>query len=247
MGKEEISSNGQDVNKLGVKQLEVAQNNGAQSKARVKSETRPRKKKVDSSKKSVDQATLTSITQIAVAIIGVIGTIAVAWLSYQASLPKPTPVAVLPSTPMPSATAFFTATAIIFTDTPSPTILPSLTSTTPTTIVPSETITLLPQPKLIVILAANKSTGNTPLKVKMDARESYLTAYDGQKYVCRNGPCSYSWKVYFNDQQVGKADNSGGTFDYTFGKRGTYKVTVWVCRGRDKVDCGSGVIQITAK
>ena len=53
MGKEEISSNGQDLNKLGVKQVEVAQNNGAQSKARVKSETRPRKKKVDFLKRAL--------------------------------------------------------------------------------------------------------------------------------------------------------------------------------------------------
>ncbi len=231
MDKEEISSNGRGDDKPGAKPSETPQSNGNQSRPRAK---RRRKSRITPQLKSL----ITFITAIT--------PIIVAWLSYQASLPKPTPTVIIPSTPIPSSTPFFADTSIVFTDTPSPTILPSLTSTIPTTVVPSETITLLPQPKLIVLLTTNKSTGNTPLKVKMDARESYLTAYDGQKYVCRNGPCSYTWKIYFNDQQVGKADNSGGTFDYTFGKRGTYKVTVWVCRGRDKVDCGGGGIQITA-
>jgi hypothetical protein len=245
MGKEEISSNGQDVNKLDIKPVEAPQNTGAQNKARVKSDTKHRKRKVNP-KKKLEPAAWSIIGQIGVAFLGLIGTITVAWFGYQASLPKPTAVAIFSATPMPSATPIFTETATVFTNTPFSTILPSFTNTIPVSPVPSETITPLPQPKLIVLLTANKNTGNAPLKVKMDARASYLTAYDGQKYVCRNGPCSYAWKVYFNDQQVGNADNSGGTFDYTFGRRGTYKVTVWICRGRDKVDCGGGAIQITA-
>jgi hypothetical protein len=106
-------------------------------------------------------------------------------------------------------------------------------------------MTLIPQPKLIVLLQANKTSGRRPLAVKVDARESYLTDFDGQTYVCRNGACYYTWKVYSNGQQVGKSvTDSGGTFDYTFGKQGTYMITVWICRGRDGVDCGGSGVQI---
>jgi len=106
-------------------------------------------------------------------------------------------------------------------------------------------MTLIPQPKLIVLLQANKTSGRRPLTVKLDARESYLTDYDGQTYVCRNGACYYTWKVYSNGQPMGKSvTDSGGTFDYTFGKEGTYMITVWICRGRDGADCGGSGTQI---
>jgi hypothetical protein len=236
MEKEKLSSNGQGDDKQGNKPAQGAQNNGAKSGTPAKSKIKTRQRK----KKEIKP-------EVWVAIISAIATIIGALIGYKSNHPEPTPTPIPTSTIMPSSTPFFTTTSIVFTDTPSPTILPSLTSTISTTVVPPETMTLMPQPKLIVLLTANKSSGHAPLKVKIDARESYLTAYDGQKYVCRNGPCNYIWKVYFNEQQVGKSENnSGGTFDYTFGKRGTYKVTVWVCRGRDKVDCGGGGIQITA-
>jgi hypothetical protein len=247
MDKEGNSLNGQDESKTGMKPAVEGQNNGALTRARVKSDTKPRKKKAGS-KNKLESAAWSTIAQIGVALIGLIGTITVAWFSYKSNHPDPLPIPTFTPTALLSPTPVFTDEPIRLTDMPSPVSLPSLTSTPYITVPPTETATieLSPAPKLIVLLTANKSAGNKPLKVKMDARESYLTTYDGQKYVCRNGPCSYSWRVYFNDQQVGKADNSRGTFDYTFGKRGTYKVTVWICRGQDKVDCGSGAIQITA-
>ena len=216
-----------------------------------KPNTKPRKKKADYSKKKLDQAAWTSITQIAVAVIGVIGTITAAWFGYQANLPKPAPVAApsatLPPTltPVP-VTATTAATELsTLTSTPSPIILPSFTSTMTAPATPSETITPSPQPKLIVLLEVSKTSGKAPLIVKLDARASYLTDYDGQRYVCRNGACYYIWKVYGDGQQIGKSvTNSGGTFDYKFGKRGTYMITVWVCRGRDGVDCGGSGAQI---
>jgi hypothetical protein len=113
------------------------------------------------------------------------------------------------------------------------------------TAAPSETITASPKPALIVILEASRTSGRAPLTVKLDARASYLTDYGGQTYVCRNGACYYTWKVYENGQQIGRSvTNSGGTFDYRFGRRGNYVITVWVCRGRDRVDCGGSGAQI---
>ena len=39
-----------------------------------------------------------------------------------------------------------------------------------------------------------------------------MTEYGGQTYVCRNGACYYTWKVYENGQQIGNSvKNSGGT------------------------------------
>jgi hypothetical protein len=248
MDKEEISSNGQGEIKTGIKPAEGSRNNGAQNRPRVKSDTKPRKRKA-TSKNKLEPAAWSTIAQIGVAIIGLIGTITVAWFSFKSNHPEPAPILILTSTTMPSSTPFFADTSIGLTDRPSPTILPSFTSTTPTTAVPSETITLMPQPKLIVRLEIDRTSGKKPLTVKLDARESYLTDYDGQIYICRNGACYYTWKVYSNGQQIGKSvTDSGGKFDYTFGKQGTYTITVWICRGRDGVDCdGSGTQIIVTK
>jgi hypothetical protein len=185
--------------------------------------------------------------QITAAIITAIAAIIVAlptllpFISSKLSTPPPTlaPIATLSPTP------FITSTSIIPTDTQSPTILPSFTSALTATAVSSETMTLIPQPKLIVLLEVDKTSGRKPLTVKLDARASYLTDSDGQTYVCRNGACYYTWKVYSGGQQLGKSvTDSGGTFDYTFGKQGTYMITVWICRGKDGADCGGSGAQI---
>ena len=218
-----------------VDQGKASQNNGAQSGIPAKSKVKTKRRK----KREVK-------TEVWVAIISAIATIAVALIGYKANHPEPTPTPILTSTTIASLTPVFTNTSIPFTATPSPTLLSTLTSTITRTAVPSETMTLLPSPKLIVLLTANKSSGNAPLKVKIDARESYLTAYDGQRFVCRNGPCNYIWKIYSNGQQIGKSKtDSGGTLDYSFGKRGTYTVSVWICRGQNRIDCGGSGIQIT--
>jgi hypothetical protein len=63
----------------------------------------------------------------------------------------------------------------------------------------------------------------------------------GERLVCRDGACRYTWRVYFEGQPQGDAiNNSGGSLDYVFTKRGAYRVAVWVCRGRDRLDCGGG-------
>ena len=246
MDKEEISSNEQSDLKTGTEPAEPSRNNRMHNKARAKSDTKPRKRKTNS-KKAIDPAAWSTITQIVVAIIGLTGTIAVAWFGYMATRPEPTPTPMFTVTAIPSATLLFTDIPATFTAMPSATFtpFPSATNTVTATAVPTETVTLLPQPKLIVLLQANKSSGKAPLSVKLDARESYLTDYDGQRFVCRNGTCHYIWKVYANGQQIGRSvTGSGGTFDYKFGKKGIYTVTVWVCRGQDRLDCGGNGIQI---
>jgi hypothetical protein len=246
MEKEEISSSGQGIDKPDIKPVEGSQNNGAQNKSRVKSDTKPRKRKANSRKK-LELAAWSTIAQIGVAIIGLIGTITVAWFSYKSSHPEPAPTQTLAPAALLSPTSLFTAIPVVLTNTPSPAVLPSLTFTLNATFSPTETATTEPSsaPKLMALLVANKTSGKAPLKVKFDARESYLTEYGGQTFVCRNGACYYTWKVYSGGQQLGKsATDSGGTFDYTFGKQGTYMVTVWICRGRDGVDCGGSGAQI---
>lgn len=236
MNREETSSSRQDESMPTPTTGQTSANTG------TKSQTRPRRRK---------RRTMTTQFKLFLGFITAITPIVVAWLSYQANLPKPTPVPVNTLAPVSSLTPLFTEMPATFTETPSATIdptvttFPSSTNTATATAVPTETITLLPQPKLIVLLQANKTSGRAPLAVKLDARESYLTDYDGQRYVCRNGTCHYIWKVYANGQQIGKsATGSGGTFDYRFARKGIYTVTVWICRGQDERDCGGSGIQI---
>ena len=228
MDKEEKSSRGKGEEKPNPKLREPSQSNPSRTRARRR------------------RSRFTPEFKLFIAFITAIAPIVVAWLGYQANLSKPTPVATITSTSIPSATSFMTSTSMVFTDTLSPTSSPSPTSTLPATASPSETMTPVPAPKLIVLLTASKSSGKAPLRVKFDARESYLTDYDGQRYVCRNGPCNYIWRIYSQGEQIGKSKtDSGGTLDYSFGKKGTYTVSVWICRGQDKIDCGGSSIQVT--
>lgn len=187
-----------------------------------------------------------------ITLISAITPIAVALLSFPPLIerlrPSPTLAPTFTLTSSNIVVAFSTSTpAILFTETVSPAPPPS-TTTPSLTVTPSETVTLSPQPTqpiLIVKLEANKTSGKAPLSVKLDARSSYMTDFEGRMHVCRNGPCFYTWKVYSNGQQIGKSvTGSGGTFDYKFTKKGIYTITVWVCRGRDSVDCGGSGIQV---
>jgi hypothetical protein len=236
MNREETSSSRQDEPIPAPSIGPISDNTGTQSR------TRPRRRR---------RRTMTTQFKLFLGFITAIAPIVVAWLGYQATLPKPTPVPVHTLAPASSLTPPFTEMPATFAEMPSATFdptftpFPSSTNTLTVTAVPTETITLVPQPKLIVLLQANKTSGKAPLAVKLDARESYLTDYDGQRYVCRNGTCHYTWKVYTNGQQIGKsATGSGGTFDYRFTKKGIFTVTVWICRGQDEHDCGGSGIQI---
>ena len=243
MDNTEDSLEGQARSKPTSKRSRTAQDHSTPGKTRPRSDTKPRKKQVKSKRQSNEAAR----AQIVAAVIGLIGTIILGLFTYQASLPKPTPIPIIPPAATPSFIQTITELPPTFTELPPPTntFTPSATSTVFVTPTPTETITPIPQPKLIVLLTATKTSGRAPLKVKFDARETYLTDYSGQRFVCRNGTCYYTWKVYSNGQQIGKSvTDSGGTFDYIFTKQGTYMITVWICRGKNGIDCGGTGAQI---
>lgn len=231
MDKERNSSSQPGRDKPGTKSTETSQGNLTPNKVRAK---RRRKNRI------------TTQVKLLIAFITAVTPIVVAWIGYKSNHPDPTPTPAFPFTLTSSPASPFTDIPLTFTNMPSPTIVPSLIGTIPVTPLPSETMTLIPQPKLIVLLTASRSSGKAPLRVKFDARASYLTDYDGQRSVCQNGPCNYIWKIYSNGQQIGKSKtDSGGTLDYSFGKKGTYTVSVWICRGQDRIDCGGSGMQIT--
>ena len=232
MDKKEISSIGQGEDKPATKKVEASQSNEARNRARAKRKKRSR---------------ITPQVKLLIAFITAITPITVAWFSFKSSHPEPAPIPIVAPITILSPTPSFTDIPGVPTDMPAATTLPPLTFTPNITVLPTGAVTIEPSsvPKLIVLLVANKTSGKAPLKVKFDARESYLTDYGGQTYVCHNGACYYTWKVYSGGQQTGKSvTDSGGTFDYTFGKQGTYMVTVWICRGKDGVDCGGSGAQI---
>lgn len=160
--------------------------------------------------------------------------------------PTVTSVAPLPGPTFFSATPFPPVVLLSITDTPE---LSSATPTATNVIVPTATATansLLPI-GMNILLSANKTTGKTPLNVKFDARASFLRAPDGKIYPCKGGPCNYTWEVYTGGQKVGKTTkNSSGTFEYTFEKKGTYFITVVICRGLNNSDCKGSGTQVQA-
>ena len=161
----------------------------------------------------------------------------------------------LPASPTLDLTFTSTATTAFITDSPTatptftstPTILPSPTATdTPTaSLTPIVTIESTRTTSVFVRLVANRNTGRPPLNVRFDARDSYLLEPDGRQLSCRGGPCFYTWSIYSGGQQIGNSENNSiGTFEHSFGSNGTYTVTVFVCRGRDRIDCAGSGTQI---
>lgn len=95
---------------------------------------------------------------------------------------------------------------------------------------------------------ADKTSGKAPLSVKLDARDSFLRDAAYKIYECKSGPCTYTWEVYSGGTKLGKTvSNSTGTFQYKFGKRGMYMITVVVCRGGGSADCNGGGVQFDVK
>lgn len=183
-----------------------------------------------------------------VAIITGLVTIIVALLGF------PPLIAWLQATPTPTATQLqtltFTSTLIIVvtpTSTDTPDISTSITVSATHTLSPPTETPLLPigmHPRLY----ADKTSGKAPLTIKLDARDSFLRAPGGEIYGCRGGACIYTWEVYAGGQRIGKpVNNSTGTFQYTFGKKGLYFITVIVCRGGGSSDCNGSGAQIEVR
>jgi len=166
----------------------------------------------------------------------------IAWLQ-----PSPIPAFIPTSFSTPIITDIFPS-SLTSTPTSTATNTPTFTPTDTPTATLTEAPTSTPGNVMVVILTASRNTGRPSLTVKFDARESYLREPSGKHLSCRGGPCFYTWRVFSGGSQIGGSDNnSSGTFDYNFSKNGSYRVTVWICRGKDRIDCeGSGVqIEVT--
>jgi hypothetical protein len=183
-----------------------------------------------------------------IALIGGLVTIIVALLGF------PPLITWLQSTPTPTETLI-----LLPTDTSTPLILPAITNTsdfssfTPSATEIISTLSVVTETPSLPIgmhvrLYADKTTGKAPLTIKLDARDSFLRAPGGEIYGCRGGACTYTWEVYTGGQRIGKpVNNSTGTFQYTFGKKGLYFITVVACRGAGSSDCNGSGVQIEAR
>jgi len=97
-----------------------------------------------------------------------------------------------------------------------------------------------------VQLFADKTDGKSPLKVNLDARDSFFIDADGKTYNC--GVCNYTWYVYQNSKLINKPESStNGTFSYRFGGNGDYRVVVRVCRGQGDSDCAFDAEEISVR
>ncbi|MBI5953063.1 MAG: TIR domain-containing protein [Chloroflexi bacterium] len=170
--------------------------------------------------------------------------------------PTPTPTATNLLTPTepasttpesPTATEYVSPTPIVLvvtstevTPTASPTA--SATSTPTPTDTATSTPSSTPTPKgstMTAILQSTDDDGKTPLMINFDARTSYIKFADGSMIPCGNNPfCSYSFAIYRDSKFVDRISNNTGILSYTFGAKGKYFVTVYVCRGEACNDDG---------
>lgn len=98
-----------------------------------------------------------------------------------------------------------------------------------------------------VSLHPSQTSGNRPLQVTFDARDSFFIAPDGTRFDC--GACNYFWEVRKDGQNLFGPNQEDGNFVYTFGARGTYYVSVYVCRSGSTAitDCGGSGVQIVVQ
>lgn len=96
-----------------------------------------------------------------------------------------------------------------------------------------------------VVLTANQTSGIRPLDVRFDARGSYFIAPDGMQFNC--GACQYTWEIRKDGATIFGPREEDGSFTYKFQDRGTYYVSVYVCRTGSVTDCNGTVKQITVR
>ncbi|MGE5378644.1 MAG: hypothetical protein ACM3XO_26620 [Bacteroidota bacterium] len=159
------------------------------------------------------------------------------------------------TTPVPTSTVTGTHTATVtatsyFTNTPAFTETHTSTATkTITPLHPTATLmkTLTSTPALPlgmqVVLTANKTSGKIPLRVRFDARNSYLREADGTVLPCV--ACNYTWQIRQGSGTILGPKTGAGTSEYNFTKRGTYFVSVRVCRNGSTIDCDASGMTIT--
>ncbi len=128
-----------------------------------------------------------------------------------------------------------------------PTLLPTETFTL---IPPTETptLTLMPNPTVAsgmqVSLIANQTRGRIPLNVKFNTKNTIFRDVTGAVFPC--GACNYTWQVRTGGNILFGPQEGQATFEYTFRDRGTYFVTVVICRNQSN-DCGSSGALIVAE
>ena len=117
------------------------------------------------------------------------------------------------------------------------------------TLVPAtETASVTPQPQLPVgmqvSLVANQTRGKIPLKVRLNTKDSFFRDPSGTVFPC--GACNYTWQVRTRGNIIFGPQEGQATFEYTFRDRGTYFVTIVICRNQSN-DCGSSGALIVAE
>lgn len=173
-----------------------------------------------------------------VALIGLVGTIVGVLLAFppfqRVFEPKPT------ATTEPTLTI---TVEPIFTETYTPMFTETFT------LVPAtETASVTSEPQLPigmqVSLIANQTRGKVPLKVRLNTKDSFFRDHSGAVFPC--GACNYTWQVRTGGNILFGPQKGEATFEYTFRDRGTYFVTVVVCRNQSN-DCGSSGALIVAE
>ena len=180
-------------------------------------------------------AVVTGIVTITVALIG--SPLFEKWLE-----PKPTPSPTFTASTFPIAIFSPTSPEIVLpVDTSTPEIISANTATpnlpSPT---PSETSIMY------VSIAANRTSGEAPLTVKLDARDSYVVAPDGTRFECRKGACRYTWHIFLNGQAFATPDTTGGTLEFRLQNKGIYSISVYICHGSKSPTCGNGATLVIA-
>jgi len=122
--------------------------------------------------------------------------------------------------------------------------LPCGTETTESMTLPTSTLPPPADPSLgmHVVLNPSRTSGNRPLEVIFDARDSFFVAPDREQFDC--GACDYFWQIRKDGVTVYGPQNENGKFIYTFEARGTYYVSVYVCRSGSTTDCNGSGVQI---
>lgn len=178
-------------------------------------------------------AVITGIVTVSVAIITLIGTLAGVWVDARATSAPPVVHTVMPSLSTMEVTPEPPVQAPVFTE---------------SVVIPSTGITTTPTSSsgiMYVVLTANQTRGRPPLDVTFDARDSYFVSVDGTRYEC--GACNYTWRIRTGGVDIYGPEKTDGRLQFIFGSRGSYFVSVYICRSGSDTDCGGSGVEIVVE
>jgi hypothetical protein len=182
-------------------------------------------------------AVITGFVTIIAALIGLMGTMIATWADAH-----PTVSSLETNSPI--------ITVVVTSDIdPTQLPVPSATLILVPTVTPTDTQVVTTDSSLgmHVVLTTNRTSGNRPLQVVFDARDSFFIAADGTQFDC--GACDYHWQIRKDGQTLFGPSQEPGNFSYTFGAQGTYIVSVYVCRSGSATieNCGGSGVTITVQ